>query len=623
MSVKQMMNKKVSVKTILKKAAPTGGGVGGYLSTRSEMFSDGGKKLSKKEVIAFLDISKNSNFKYWIKDSDGYSTYAYKGQLRANDSTSGIFKATKIGVDSLKDDILYKLNEEELYDWEKELDPDIKRYGWELIVDKFDDVYFLDGSKSNAYKEGEISSDQVKAEEYLWQFDRYSTYPSTLSWKDAEEKFKKSLTKEQLGSIKISYKKEKYADAEEHDTEKYHRQIFIKREENKGGSMETGGGVNYSFDYQMLGRLQSDCDYYLGHGNRSERNLWAGSVDDQIKEMKRLWNKVPIKPEWLSMEDILEYEKKMNVGTGGVKPKAVFQEKDNEGNFIGDKIFYYETTSPNWWAVSVGKELNSIPKYGFDNGQFKSRSQYPTIEALAEYHKHDSIYLADKGMSVGGRFTQGEVKTKGQHNVNSIIMEVASDLASTLTEKECEKRGIKCLTFSGDEEASTYTDEAQDIFNDFYDDKMDEVYAIANTIKGKVTYEGLLEAAKENKSKMARGGRTDWAWVYEIPINIWDDYYGKKDETHAYVEEWEKIKPKDKSLILHKLLRIIKDSGKFKHIKFSIETRKEDSKDPQLYINNMSHSDRGKLVDYLKYLARERDTDMKYKGTEFKIYSES
>jgi len=64
-------------------------------------------------------------------------------------------------------------------------------------------------------------------------------------------------------------------------------------------------------NYMMLSRLQQDCEYFLGNGNRSEKNLWAGNVDAQIKEMKRLWNILQEKPEWLSMEEILDYEEKM------------------------------------------------------------------------------------------------------------------------------------------------------------------------------------------------------------------------------------------------------------------------------------------------------------------------
>ena len=31
------------------------------------------------------------------------------------------------------------------------------------------------------------------------------------------------------------------------------------------------------FRYMLLGRLQADCEYYLGFGNKSSRRLWAGS----------------------------------------------------------------------------------------------------------------------------------------------------------------------------------------------------------------------------------------------------------------------------------------------------------------------------------------------------------
>jgi hypothetical protein len=75
---------------------------------------------------------------------------------------------------------------------------------------------------------------------------------------------------------------------------------------------------DFTFTYKMLSRLQSDCDYYLGYGNRSDNGLWAENAVAQIEEMKRLWNSLPAdkKPEWLSMQDIINYEKKM-VGVEG------------------------------------------------------------------------------------------------------------------------------------------------------------------------------------------------------------------------------------------------------------------------------------------------------------------
>ena len=68
-----------------------------------------------------------------------------------------------------------------------------------------------------------------------------------------------------------------------------------------------------AFEYSMLGRLQSDCEYFLGNGNGYEGHLWAHTVEAQIKEMRDRWNAFEDdeKPEWLTMEQINEYEKLM------------------------------------------------------------------------------------------------------------------------------------------------------------------------------------------------------------------------------------------------------------------------------------------------------------------------
>lgn len=65
------------------------------------------------------------------------------------------------------------------------------------------------------------------------------------------------------------------------------------------------------FQYMMLDRMKSDCDYFLGYGGRYEGRLWACNVKDQIKYMKYLYRLVPLKPEWISKKDIREYRKKM------------------------------------------------------------------------------------------------------------------------------------------------------------------------------------------------------------------------------------------------------------------------------------------------------------------------
>jgi len=67
------------------------------------------------------------------------------------------------------------------------------------------------------------------------------------------------------------------------------------------------------FRYQLLSRLQMDCEYYLGNGNRHPKHLWSEDEKSHIKNMKTLYNSFNRnkKPEWISKKDIKNYEKQM------------------------------------------------------------------------------------------------------------------------------------------------------------------------------------------------------------------------------------------------------------------------------------------------------------------------
>lgn len=69
----------------------------------------------------------------------------------------------------------------------------------------------------------------------------------------------------------------------------------------------------YKFNYMMLGRLQADVKYFLGYGGGNVKHLYYDTIDEHIGEMKRLWNNFPneLKPEWLSYDEIEEYETQM------------------------------------------------------------------------------------------------------------------------------------------------------------------------------------------------------------------------------------------------------------------------------------------------------------------------
>ena len=68
--------------------------------------------------------------------------------------------------------------------------------------------------------------------------------------------------------------------------------------------------MNY---YMMLSRLESDCKYYLGYGNRYTGCLYYKDEKEHIEAMKEIYNNFPkdMKPEWLTYEQILSYEKEM------------------------------------------------------------------------------------------------------------------------------------------------------------------------------------------------------------------------------------------------------------------------------------------------------------------------
>ena len=97
--------------------------------------------------------------------------------------------------------------------------------------------------------------------------------------------------------------------------------------ENMNSNLNEENDSN-EYNYMLLDRLKQDCDYFLGNGNRNPKYLWAGSVDDQIAKMKELWNSFPDgeKPEWLSMEDIEDYENEMTDTTKGPEARKTIQD---------------------------------------------------------------------------------------------------------------------------------------------------------------------------------------------------------------------------------------------------------------------------------------------------------
>ena len=172
------------------------------------------------------------------------------------------------------------------------------------------------------------------------------------------------------------------------------------------------------FLYQILSRLEWDCRYFLGKGNGAEKYLWASTVDNQISAMKEIYNKLKEKPEWLSLEQINNYEKEMTaklskqrINTNVTKDKINMQTEQifkqiyqdlKEQILREDKPIFikqYEIPSRNysnhenfdlWWASGIEMQLEQMMKqfdykvffYSYEDKYFFSNSQQKAREMM-------------------------------------------------------------------------------------------------------------------------------------------------------------------------------------------------------------------------------------------------
>ena len=79
-------------------------------------------------------------------------------------------------------------------------------------------------------------------------------------------------------------------------------------------------------------------------------------------------------------------------------------------------------------------------------------------------------------------FSEEELNDSVDFEINSLILEKASDVAEKLTELECSVNNIECYnTVNVDGiDISSFSDEAQDIFNIYYDEQISSLYILLN-----------------------------------------------------------------------------------------------------------------------------------------------
>jgi len=68
---------------------------------------------------------------------------------------------------------------------------------------------------------------------------------------------------------------------------------------------------DWSHEYMMLSRYQSDVEYFLGNGDRNEKHLYYGSCKEHISKMIELWRSLPKKPKWLTAVNLINYKSQL------------------------------------------------------------------------------------------------------------------------------------------------------------------------------------------------------------------------------------------------------------------------------------------------------------------------
>lgn len=223
------------------------------------------------------------------------------------------------------------------------------------------------------------------------------------------------------------------------------------------------------YDYMLLSRLKSDCDYFLGNGNRYEKHLWAGNVDDQIAKMKELYNKLPEKPEWLTMEDIENYEKEMKQD---VKTESRDRVAENLPKFVYDltKSDFDKYGETAWTASEPKKDNNGRTVYEvYRNG----KSDFKIADVVAEIQKEfPELKLSLQSTAPGDRvFFVKETKKQESQSTEVGYNEFTEDMEEI-------ERTINFIKEPKNKDAKEVLDDIKEFLNKLWADKEQNTFGI-------------------------------------------------------------------------------------------------------------------------------------------------
>ena len=208
------------------------------------------------------------------------------------------------------------------------------------------------------------------------------------------------------------------------------------------------------FKYQLLDRMRQDNDYWLKNG-KNDKNLWAGNPKEQIATMRKLHNSLSEKPEWLTEEQINEYETKMlgtpknkmskpSSATGGGESTNASQHDLNRNGSAEHPYTFHEDAGHGWLAVPLGdlKGLNlDISTFSYTDGKYvylEEDADAPAFEkAYKEKYGADPVFnnqydgdRSDIRTMKSYKSEKKEEQQKSSGSINNIFQQANAGLQS-------------------------------------------------------------------------------------------------------------------------------------------------------------------------------------------------
>lgn len=319
------------------------------------------------------------------------------------------------------------------------------------------------------------------------------------------------------------------------------------------------------FNYMLLDRLRDDCEYFLNYGNGYEPNLWAGDIDSQISKMKKLYNSFADdeKPEWITIEDINNYEKKMKElktnkqkKTESTPEKRISKYKESDGSVLrgGWKEISDKEAEELAKQASIDDptdvyyvEYNDIMDSSSDIRWYKGKSY--TVDEIIEIRKKEKYALYKKMM-------QAELEEQCKR---------FKDLAP-LTEDQYEnerRKGRPSIRKIADEE---YYDNEE-----WYKNHIKDYKDVDDFIK-----QEIFEIASEYNLKE------------DTAIQVCKEIYNLAIKNQSKTESFKIIDPRDKrrKLIVPDKIENVLKSSKFEEIKSAIKKHDGIISNPRIYVND-------------------------------------